>query len=170
MTLVEQQRALAALIKDRDVDLRGDPYLAAVARSASLPLVREIGVWWRGFALEQWCPLTSAALRAAGRFDAELEDFCRDPALPAAFVPLSARFLERCAADADPLIRAVAQFEAALRAALADDLDGDVVIDWDHHPDTVIDALVSCGDPAQARRGRFRTRVSTALPELVELL
>lgn len=170
LELAEQQRRLVALIKNRPLDPHADPYLAAVAASSALSMVREIGMWWSGFAIEQWCPLTSAALRAADRFDSEIELFAADPALPAALVPLSTRFLDRCGADADPLVASVAQFEAAVRIATDGSTSIDVVIEWDRDPEVVLDALTSGDRPDGARAGYFRTRVSTALPELVELL
>lgn len=167
LSLGAHQQALRALIQGDRLDVR-DPYVAMVADSDNLVVVREIGVWWKSFGIERWCTFTSALLRQRGTFDATVEEFCAQPGLSSFFEMTGNRFLEHLAATADPLLRSLAAFELSLLRAAKSELGADVEIAWEYQPDEVLRRLLD-GEPADdAQRGAFSTTVSEQLPCLYQ--
>src|SRR5262249_27434943 len=49
--LAEYQKAMLDLLKERVAVPFSDPHLAEVVHSPGLGLLREVAVWWRGFAV-----------------------------------------------------------------------------------------------------------------------
>src|SRR4029077_19610877 len=90
--LERQQRGLLALLKNRG-GIPDDPYLARVANSRELAMMRGITLWWRTLTLQMQCRFTPRLLKRLGCFDALVAGyFDRNAASP--FVEeLSAGFL-----------------------------------------------------------------------------
>jgi hypothetical protein len=166
MTLEAQQRGLLDLVKMRGA-APVDPYLRAVEGSAQLAVVREIALWWRVFALEAQCRLTSRLLKRLELFEETVAFyFDNNPTSP--FVEeLSFDFLDSLSPHHDPLIRAVSQSERALLKCKAGTTDG-VEILWDRHPDRVFHALENRSELESAEAGAvYRLRIDAHLPGVV---
>jgi hypothetical protein len=169
MSLVTQQRDLLRLLQGDDPAavpaVADDPYLAAVAGTEALDIVREIGLWWREFGVEQWCALTSALLKQRGTFSETVARFSVIEGLSRYIEEVGVRFLAAMGDHPDPLVAGVARFEAALiRAARGDATVS--VIHWDRDPAEVVASLVEGRPVADAPTGAYRTRVSADLPQL----
>jgi hypothetical protein len=165
-TLELQQRGLLALIKNRS-GVPDDPYLRLVAQSRGLVMMRGIALWWRAFALEAQCRLTTRLLKRLGCFDALVASyFDHNPTSP--FVEeLSADFLDALQDHADPLVRAVARFEQALLALRAGSADTFEIL-WDRDPERVAQALATGGElPPPEPDSRYRLRVAGNLPGMM---
>ncbi len=167
-TLAGHQRALLALLKDRDdtdgVD--GDGYLESVRASAGLRMLRTIVTWWRRYDLERQVPLTSRLLEQCGRFESELGRLSRDPETPTSVDALGFHFLQRLSDDHDPLVAAVARTEHALGLVAHGNRSSHTIV-WDRDPAPVLNALLAGDVPVAAARGEFRVVVSAELPALI---
>jgi hypothetical protein len=148
--LAAHQRGVLALVIGPGDSARGepDPYLAGVASSGALPVVRGIAASWRAFTLRRLCPLTWTALDQRGRLEAVLDRIGRRALSP--FLRLQAvAFTTEATADAgergDDLVAAIARFEESI--VLPGTAGDHVVIDWPCDPDAVLLALVE-GRPA----------------------
>ena len=154
--LAAQQQALLALLKRRPVHLSSE-YLRKVADSPGLELAREVAVWWRALGIERNCPHTTALLKRLGRFQQAVEDFYCGSAASPYMETMAAQFLESFAGAADPLLRAVAQFElAAICAAQGDTRE--FTVDWDREPGALLEALRE-GRPLPEADGAYRITV-----------
>ncbi|MFT2019985.1 hypothetical protein ACMA1D_29740 [Streptomyces sp. 796.1] len=168
MNLAELQVGLLALLKSRELEARSHhPYFQQVRASERLSVLQEISGWWRSFAIERACPLTSALLKKRGVFDDVAGQFAgRSDATP--FPQRQAAvFLTEMGSHGDPLIAAVARCEGALLAVKAGHAADPVVIDWQHAPYAVLESLL-LGTPLDEAgiRGAYRMVVSRDVPEL----
>jgi hypothetical protein len=166
--LRSQQRALLGLIKGRVDGCPTDPYVAAVARSPELAMLREIAIWWRAYQIQRSCPLSSGLLHRLQEFDHNVEAFfCSRPTSP--FVEqLSADFLAYLADGSNHLVATVASFEAGLIDAKIG-REREHVIEWDRNPDGVLRAIAEGAAIPDPEPGfTYTTRISAALPHLVE--
>jgi hypothetical protein len=167
MTQLErQQRGLLALIKNRSAPL-DDPYLQRVADSDGLAMIREIAIWWRALQLEAQCRFTSRLLKHLGCFENVVLTYFNNNLTSPFIEELSRDFLLHLQNSADPLIRALSQFEWALLQVLAGSSESFEVL-WDRHPDVVFLALDK-GDelPAHDCVYRYRTRIARDIPFFV---
>lgn len=153
MNLAEHQRAMRDLIAGRAI--ANDPYIEQASRSIGLEVTRGTIRGWRAFRLGQNCRLTSAILRARGRFDEALDATqCSSP-----FIELLSRaFLESAIALGDELIASVARFELASMG------DEETIVDWPCDPYEVLAALMSGTDALVCASAPHRTLVSRAMP------
>jgi len=153
MNLAEHQRAMRDLIAGRAI--ANDPYVEQASRSIGLEVTRGTIRGWREFRLSQSCRLTSAILRARGRFDEALDATrCSSPFIE----ELSRAFLESAITLGDDLIASVARFELALMG------DEETIVDWPCDPYEVLAALIRDEPPREYGRAPHRTLVSRAMP------
>lgn len=160
--LEQQQHALLALIKKRTWESRGDDeYLRQVADSAELGLVREIALWWRALGIQRNCTKTSLLLKRLGRFEQAVEAFyCQGPTSPY-MEAMSLQFLQKLAADADPLVAEMARLELATARAAAGD-DSEFTLEWDRDPAAVLQSLQTGGPlPVPGRPCTITVRAAT---------
>ena len=165
MDLAFHQRRLLDLIKAKGEVRQGDdPYLAEVARSRSLELVREISIWWRAVGIETACPFTSVLLKMRELFDAHVREGCRAESSSPFIAEQAAAFLERTAEHEDPLLRSVARFELALIRIGAGSRE-EHVVEWQQEPYRVLQALLRGEAPRDpGEPGLWRTVVARHLP------
>lgn len=151
LTLEAQQRGLLDLVKKRG-DSPVDPYLRQVEGSPQLDIVREIALWWRGFALEAQCRFTSRLLKRLGIFQETVASyFDNNPTSP--FVEeLSVDFLDSLRGHPNSLLGAVSQSERALLRCKAGSSKGAEIL-WDRHPDRVFQALQDGSELPTAEAG-----------------
>lgn len=141
LELAELQVGLLELIKGRPSDLE-DPYLSAVARSASLQVVQEVAAWWRAVSAERSAPLTVAVLQACGYYTETLATLIQAPDLSPFHTQLAADFWSSAAGHSHPLVAAVARFEQTLACLSDGTLLHDVTIEWPVDPYPVLAALL----------------------------
>jgi hypothetical protein len=164
--LERQQRGLLALLKNRG-GIPDDPYLARVANSRELAMMRGIALWWRTLTLQMQCRFTPRLLKRLGCFDALVAGYFDRNATSPFVEELSAGFLTSLHDHDDPLIRAVARFEHALLAVKAGSPDSYEIL-WDRHPDAVVHALESGAElPVAESDALYRMRVARELPGMV---
>ena len=153
MNLAEHQRAMRDLIAYGAV--ANDPYIEQASRAIGLAVTRDTIRGWRVFRLSQSCRLTSAILKARGRFDEALDAVeCSSPFIE----ELSRAFLESSIALGDELIASVARFELALMG------DEETIVDWPCDPYEVLGALLGGTDTPVCASAPHRTLVSRAMP------
>jgi hypothetical protein len=161
-----QQRGLLDLLKGR-AGLPDDPYLRRVANSRELAMMREIVLWWRSFALEANCRLTTRLLKRLGCFNAVVADYFDRNATSPFVEELSFGFLASLHDHADRLIRAMSRFEHALLTVRAGAAETHEIL-FDRHPDLVVVALDTGGElPPPESDCRYRMRVAAALPHMI---
>lgn len=169
MDLAGHQRALLELIEygapaapvgDRDA------YIADVAGSEGLRVLRDIVASWEAYDVRRSCPLTAIALSRSGR----LEEAVRSVSFGASSALLDARamlFLEELSRDDDAVIAAVAQFERALKSVQGGDRQRHV-IEWPRDPAVIINGLLEGRWIADdAPPGRYHTVIDGSLAEPV---
>jgi len=163
--LAEHQRAMLDLVKGRGAP-PADPYLARVAASPELELLREIAVFWRMIAVEDVCASLARLLKALGTFQSRVENFYREEDVSTYTERAGEQFCLRLRDDPDPLVRAMVEFElASMRLRTGD--SGEFVVDWDRNPDAVFAALAAGGAlPPAERSAIYRLHLSRALPGL----
>jgi hypothetical protein len=169
MDLAKQQRDLLALIKRGSIAGSGDPYIAKVAGSPHLKVLREVVLSWRAFDVERSCRLTAALLKRHGWFDDTVRTFAETANISPFVERLRDAFLERMIKHTDPLIAAVAQFELyMLRVKLGDCRE--YVVDWPTDPRPVLMALSEGGSPEPLPVATpHRMLISQQLPGLVRV-
>jgi hypothetical protein len=167
MTQLElQQRGLLDLIKSRGAP-PADPYLAKVAHSPGLTMVREIALWWRAMQLEVQCRFTSRLLKRINRFEATVAQYFDTNPTSSFVEELSRDFLRSLQADADSLVAAVSQFEYALLEARRGSTES-FAIRWDRNPDGVFLALEKRLEiPPPDSEWTYETLVCGVLPNWV---
>jgi hypothetical protein len=158
-----QQRGLLDLVKGRGAP-PSDPYLQKVAASAGLEMVRYIAVWWRVFALESQCRLTSRLLRRRGIFEQTVEAYFNQNRTSTYIEQLSWDFLSSLMSCEYPVLRALAQFEYAMLKAQAGFAETTEIL-WDRHPDRTVRALESGDDLPLPEAGTiYRMKLAPANP------
>jgi len=164
-SLAEHQRAMLGLVKGRGMSGLDDPYLARVAGSTQLALMREISAWWCALGIRGACPWTSRLLDRLGLFDACVEAFCLEQDVSPYIEKAGRQFLSRLRGSGDCLVASLAGFELALLAMRRGE-DEEFTVEWDRNPDSVMTALGSGADLPPAEAGcLYRLRLS--LPDLM---
>jgi hypothetical protein len=166
-TLSEYQRAMLDLLKDRTRVPFSDRHLAEVAQSQGLGLLREVAVWWRGFAVESACPWTAGLLKKLGSLESSVEAFYRGQNVSPYVEKAGEEFLFRMSASPAPLVSAMARLELALMRMRQGSSD-EYLIEWDRNPDDVFKSLKSAQElPPAEPDTLYRTYVSRNIPGLV---
>jgi hypothetical protein len=166
-TLGEYQRAMLDLLKERACAPFSDPHLAEVVHSPGLGLLREVAVWWRGFAVESACPWTAGLLKKLGSFEPSVETFYRSQNVSPYVEKAGEEFLFRMSASTEPLVAAMARLELALMRMRQGSSD-ESLIEWDRNPDEVFKTLKSAQDlPPAEPDALYRIHVSRDIPGLV---
>ncbi|MGA2837572.1 MAG: hypothetical protein ABSF84_13330 [Acidimicrobiales bacterium] len=142
LTLEQLQVGLLDLIKDRPTDA-SDPYLAGVAGSDALLLVREISASWRAISLDTHAPLTTTLLRQRGHLVDEMVELMQVRGLSPFHADLRDGFLLQAMDHPDPIVVAVASFEQALAGVADGTVQSDLAVDWTVDPYPVLGALLS---------------------------
>ena len=168
MTLAFVQRGLREVIRT-GATTTDDEYLRSVAGSDQVELLREIVLWWRTFGVQRGCPLTSRLLNRQARLEEVVSRFVRDNSISPYVEDLAASFVTAVQADEDPLVAAVASFEAALIRAKRGDR-GRYVVEWPLEPYAVLAALLSDGPLPASTGDHSWTVVSAELPRSFEVL
>jgi hypothetical protein len=165
--LAEYQKAMLDLLKERVHAPFNDLHLAEVVHSPGLSLLREVAVWWRGFAVESACPWTAGLLKKLGLYESSVETFYRNQNVSPYVEKAGEEFLFRMSASPKPLVAAIARLELALMRMRQGSSD-EYLIEWDRNPDDVFKSLKSTQDlpPAEADV-LYRTYVSRDIPGLV---
>jgi len=117
--LAELQRNLTELVRT-GACASDDAWLADVARSTGLLVVRECVAAWRELILRRTCPQTAARLEARGEFRAAVARLLRREC-PMYFRELALAFLAEAVAHDDPVVAEAAAYERGeiVRAVLA---------------------------------------------------
>ena len=166
-TLAEYQKTMLDLLKGRAAAHFSNPHLSEVAQSPGLGLLREVAVWWRGFAVESACPWTAGLLKKLGSFESSVEAFYRGQNVSPYVEKAAEEFLFRMSASPQPLVFAMARLELALMRMRQGSSD-DYLIEWDRNPDEVFTALKSAQDlPPVEPDVFYRIYVSRNIPGLI---
>ena len=171
-TLAEYQKTMLALIKGRagaleTMPVMTDQHLIELARSRGLGLLREVAVWWRGFAVESACPWTARLLKKLGSFQSCVEAFYREQNVSPYVEKAGEQFLFKMSASPEPLVFAMARLELALMRVRQGSPD-EYLVEWDRNPELVFQALRSGSELAEAEPGaRYCMYISRDIPELV---
>jgi hypothetical protein len=166
-TLAAYQKSMLALIKNRPVPPTTDPHLLELTRSRGLGLLREIAVWWRGFAVESACPWTARLLKKLGSFEMAVQSFYRGENVSPYVEKAGEQFLLQMSASRERLVLAMARLELALMRVRQGSAD-EFVVEWDRNPELVFQSLKSGSDLPSTERGVcYRTCISRDIPELV---
>jgi hypothetical protein len=167
-TLAEYQKTLLDLMKGRTTAAPfTDPHLAELAQSPGLGLLREIAVWWRGFAVETNCPWTAQLLKKLGEFDSSVEAFYRGQNVSAYVEKAGEQFLLQMSSNPVPLVAAMARFELALMKVKQGDAETHCV-EWDRNPEQVFQFLKSVRDLPPIEPGMiYHTYIARDIPEMV---
>jgi hypothetical protein len=165
LSLAEHQRAMLDLIKGRGAP-PADPYLAQIAGSPELGMLREVAVFWRMLGIESACALLARLLKRRGTFEASVEQFYREEDVSPYAERAGEQFCLWMGSDGDPLLAAVVEFELALKRIRAGDTR-EFIVDWDRSPETVFVALAGGGElPPAEVCAVYRLHLSHALPGL----
>ena len=171
MNLADEQRRIAALITGRAAEREDeDGYVAEVARSRQLALLREIALWWRSFAVDRYCPLTAAVLKQVGAFEGTVAGFVRSRDSSAFIEEVGGAFLEHVLRGPhDEMVLDVARLESALISVRFGDT-AEYELEWSRDPRLILPRLVD-GAPIEesAPSGRFLIRVSARLAHFFEV-
>ncbi|PWT96873.1 MAG: hypothetical protein C5B51_32605 [Terriglobia bacterium] len=168
MDLARQQRDLLELIKSGTLRRTGDPYIEKVAHSPHLAVLRDVVLSWRAFDVERTCRLTSALLQQRGWFDDAIRFFAATADISPFVERLRDTFLEQMAANADPLVAAVAQFELYLiKVKLGD--PGEYTVEWPTDPRPVLMALDEGRSLEPLPAVTHQMSISQCLPGLVRV-
>jgi hypothetical protein len=164
MSLADLQRALARLVRG-EPPLSADPYVAAVAASPQLAVTREVVLWWRAFGVGRTCPLTATLLKRSGAFDAFVGAFVQSVPITPYVEVLGERFLRFVSECSEPLVAAVARFEAAI-VALKRSETVEVRVEWPCDPNAVLLWLAAPpgGQPLAAAAGAYVTVIGRNQP------
>jgi len=171
-TLAEYQKTMLSLIKGRagaleTMPVMTDQHLIELARSRGLGLLREVAVWWRGFAVESACPWTARLLKKLGSFQSCVEAFYREQNVSPYVEKAGEQFLFKMSASPEPLVFAMARLELGLMRVRQGSPD-EYLVEWDRNPELVFQALRSGSElPAEEPGTRYCTYISRDIPELV---
>jgi hypothetical protein len=165
-TLADYQRNLRDLIKGRSGPPPGDEHLAEVAQSPGLEAIREIAVWWRTLAVEEYCPWTSRLLKRLGIFQESVEKFYHGQNVSSYVEKAGEQFLQELGGHAHTVVAALAQFELALLKVKQGD-SREFTVEWDRNPDAVFACFTSGGELPPPEADRYRTYISRDVPGLV---
>lgn len=150
MSLATVQRGLSELVRT-GVTTSDDPWVRGLADSERLELLREIVLWWRTFGVQRACPLTSRLLARQGRLERAVDEFVATKSISPYIESLAQAFVDAHREDEDPLIAAVASFEAAVIRVKRGDT-GRHTIGWPGEPYGILAALLA-NEPLPAASG-----------------
>lgn len=169
MTSLEtQQRGLLDLIKGRGPSPSDDAYLAGIAQSGGLTMLREIALWWRAFQITAQCRLTSLLLKRLDCFDQSVAEYFQDHATSPFIEQLARGFLGWMGHHPNTLISAMARFELAVLNA-HDEGQEAVEILWDRNPEQLFETLQrGSAIPDADPEWLYRMRVGRDVPAMVE--
>ena len=109
------QQSMLELVRQRSEGQHSDDYIATVAASGHIVLVRKIALWWRRMQICNFSRLTSALLLSRNKLDQEITDFMRLCSYSAFNEEIGIQFLEFVSAHSkDELLNAIATFELAM--------------------------------------------------------
>jgi hypothetical protein len=168
-TLAEYQKSMLALIKGRPMPPlpQRDRHMAELEQSRGLELLREIAVWWRGFAVESTCPWTARLLKRLGSFEAAITEFYREQNVSPYVARAGEQFLFQMSAHPEPLVHAMARLELALMRVKQGSAD-EYLVQWDRNPELIFQALRSGSDMPSIETGVcYETYISRDIPGLV---
>jgi hypothetical protein len=166
-TLAEYQKAMLSLIKARPTAPARDLHMAELEQSRGLELLREIAVWWRGFAVESTCPWTARLLKRLGNFETAVTEFYRGQNVSPYVTRAGEQFLFQMSAHPEPLVHAMARLELALMRVKQGSAD-EYLVQWDRNPEMVFQALRSSSVLPLAETGVcYEMYISCDIPELV---
>jgi hypothetical protein len=169
LTLAQQQQSLAAILRGQAVDVEAgpclvDPWLANVAQSGGLRMIRQITSWWQRFQIESQCRYTARLMKQMGCFEQYVTAHFAEHPAPASIEELSSQFLSSLQGHENSLLRAVASLEL-LCITSSDVAERTAIIYWDRNPNKVMDALNCCDGLPEAEAGvRYVLRMSPELP------
>jgi hypothetical protein len=171
MDLATRQRQLLGLLKGTHYKSFDDePYIKRIASSKNLKVTREIVVWWRLFALERYCILTSKLLKQRNLFEGLVQDFVSTQKISPFIEELGKAFLESFSEHEDSLIVSVAQFELALIKVKHGDPET-YVIDWLSEPYSVLNNLLRDNQIGKENdKFCYQTIVSRELPNFFQVI
>lgn len=165
-SLAEYQKNLRDLIKGRAGPPAGDQHLAEVAQSPGLAAIREIAVWWRTLAVEEYCPWSTRLLRRLGIFPETVKAFYRGQNVSPYVEKAGEQFLLELGSHAHPVVAALAQFELAMLKVKQGDTR-EYTVDWDRNPDGVFACVTTGSELPPAEADQYKTYISRAIPGLV---
>jgi hypothetical protein len=165
-SLADYQKNLRDLIKGRAGPPAGDEHLAEVAQSPGLTLIREIAVWWRTLAVEEYCPWSTRLLRRLGIFKKTVESFYSSQNVSPYVEKAGEQFLLELSGHPHPVVAALAQFELAMLKVKQGDTQ-EYTVEWDRNPDGVFACVTKEGDLPPADEDMYRTYISSEIPGLV---
>jgi len=166
-TLAEYQKGMLSLIKARPTPPARDLHMTELEQSRGLELLREIAVWWRGFAVESTCPWTARLLKRLGNFETAVTEFYRGQNVSPYVTRAGEQFLFQMSAHPEPLVHAMARLELALMRVKQGSAD-EYLVQWDRNPEMVFQALRSSSVLPLAETGVcYEMYISCDIPELV---
>lgn len=167
--LTAVQRGLRELVRT-GATASADPYLAEVAASDRLTLVRDVILWWRTLGVQRGCPLTSRLLVRRNVLDETVSRFVAARAISPYVEDLAQQFVTWLAGhEEDELQLAVASFERALMRVKRGD-SSRYVVEWPAEPYAVMAALLSSEPlPGGTEEPRW-TVISADLPRSFEVV
>jgi hypothetical protein len=164
LTLAQQQQSLVAILRGQSVDVEEDLWLADVAQSHGLRMIRQIASWWQRFQIESQCRYTSRLMKRMGCFEEYVTAHFAEHSAPASIEELSSQFLSSLQDHENSLLCAVASLEL-LCITLPDVTERTAIIYWDRNPNKVMAALNCCEELPEAEAGvRYVLRMSPELP------
>jgi hypothetical protein len=163
LTLAQQQQGLLAILRGQAVEVEADPWLADVAQSDGLRMIRQIASWWQRFQIESQCRFTSRLMKRMGCFEEYAAAHFAEYPAPASIEELSSQFLSSLRGNENTLLRAVATLE--LLCITSGVAERTAIVYWDRDPNKVMDAL-NCGRglPEAEAGVRYVLRMSPELP------
>lgn len=171
-TLAEYQKSMLSLIKGRAMPHSPQPpardrHMAELEQSRGLELLREIAVWWRGFAVESTCPWTARLLKRLGHFGAAVTEFYRGQNVSPYVTRAGEQFLLQMSAHPEPLVHAMARLELALMRVKQGSAE-EYLVQWDRNPELVFQTVRSGSDlPPAEPDVCYEMYISRDIPELV---
>ena len=163
LTLARQQQRLAAILRGHVADVEDDRWLAEVAQSDGLRMIRQIASWWQRFQIESQCRYTSRLMKRMGCFEEYVTAHFAEHLAPASIEEMSSQFLSSLRGHENLLLRAVASLE--LLCITSSDAERPLIIYWDRNPNKVMDALHCGNELPEAEAGvRYVLRMSPELP------
>ena len=143
MNLASYQRAVRDKLKARPPsDESGGTGLPD--DSPRLRLLQEIVLWWRLYAIEEFCVLTSRLLKRRGEFEPMVMRHIAEHHISPYIEEMSLLFLDTISRESDPLLAAVARFETAMIRTKKGD-QGTYSIQWPQEPYGIIADLLGLG-------------------------
>lgn len=171
MNLQSYQRKLAELIQGTySVCLSDDSHLKAIAESPNLRVTQEIIVEWRELSIENYCRLTSSALKQLGMFHNEVQRFIAQHGFSPYVEELGQAFLVALETHEVKLVACLAEFERALIDVQQGTRDK-ITVRWRHDPYAVLAAIMEGRDLSRLQPvGVYETYVAKNIPGMFKVI